>query len=181
MVADLVPEIYGSDTISIDLRREIHQWVQNNVELGNLVPNERKILHDCLVGIINEDENAFYDSLLDYFRVVERHIRSRYMHFVSKRTGGKNKDIINLLNIPKDKLMSLGEFLDICSKAVELTSNSIEDKELVGNWQPLANIRNKSAHGSLEPIKEWKDCLSLMIKYFPRIRKLISVIDEGTE
>ena len=53
------------------------------------------------------------------------------------------------------------------------------EKDLVGRWHDAADLRNRVAHGSTDPMRDWQDMLETYLAYSDRLRRLEAVVQQA--
>lgn len=183
-VAGIVPELYSrSLKVPKELRESIEKWVYSHVDTRKLNEEESDIIHRYLKGLILKDEDHVYEVLNYFFRKLEKFLRTSWPSFVKARVGKKKvPEILDKAGIPEEKrskFFALGELFAIYSKAIQMEpKDKSEKKMLVGVWNEIAKLRNKTIHGELEPLSDWQEILNLLINYFPKIQLLKEMIEK---
>jgi hypothetical protein len=188
-VAAIIPELYSDENIqdyniSRELTQEITHWVHDNILNKNLNTNDLNIVHSALVAIICKCDDDFFDSLLKPLRTFERHLYQNRDHFIHTRVGRKNiPELYRELGIEKSQDMrklSLGESLNIYRTAIKINTKDETEKSFLESWDPIVEVRNDVAHGSINPFSEgnWKKMLSRYLKYSSKFEALKEVIEK---
>jgi hypothetical protein len=181
----LIPELYdNTSVISVDLRREIEIALTaiGSRELGD---NERKLVHDYLLGVMQDDPKERAKPLGSFFMTAEYTLRDALDLCCRSFAGKAPRDLYTVAGLPEgshgeDRLHSLGSLLRLYAAAIKASGR--EDlQHLAEGWQALAEARNDVVHGKKRFMTEWKHYLDVIIREVPRFRELEVVIQQLQE
>lgn len=174
-VLGIVPEVYATE--NEELREEVERFLINEVRDRDPSGDERSIVRQFVAAYLRSDESDMEHTLLDYFLPVERSLRKHYQKF----SGRMKKDLVEAYRAAGvergKKLLALGDLLKVCAAILKDSPLADENKELLSDWETLANLRNKLAHGEADCMSNWQPYTLIILKYARRIRKLTRFIE----
>lgn len=200
-LASLFPALYEThSTLSAEQESqqdEAKRWaVKHKSSLLRSIRSddgELSVLRRAISGVLHMDENEVYEALQSYFRALEIRLRGVCYRFGANRTNGDITKLYKSAGINQDiaksaKHMALGSMLTLCSTALKYHPKSDEEskanEDITGSWEPIAELRNYTAHGSLDPFTKdgaaynWQNALDLLIEFFPKVRKLLALVED---
>lgn len=181
-VQSIVPEVYETHNPRSEQIERFLQDVERSTTFSrDLLPRDKRLLHDFLMGHLKKEPTLMAQTLFIYFFDLENYLRNNHQQFIN-RVSPPIKDLYQLANISKDsgKFLSLGDLLNLYSLALN-KSEKAEYHGLLSNWQILARIRNKLAHGDLDVDSVWEKTLRDLLTELPKIHSLLSYIENTTE
>jgi len=173
VVESIVPEVFTTLNNRSD---DIFRFVAEHVKGVILAMEERRLLHDYLVGYLYDKPELSSVALMIYSAALESTLRHGIDPFIAKNCIDRQKlfDVAKVGSKESSKHLALGDLLVLCSHAVEMaglpTKVSLSD-----SWQELAHLRNQPAHGEFNPSK-WREHAQLLLDNFPRIRELTAAV-----
>lgn len=175
LVQWIVPELYDSHYT----KRKIYEEVITNAD-KKVVTEYRKLVHDYLLGCLNEKNAEVKRVLFDVFNELEEYLRENHKVFIGKNNMDPRK-VYNHVGVNENSgHISLGNLFNIYGHVIKENQLNPSDTDLTGNWNDLASLRNKPAHGDFDYRTEWKSALNVLLKDLPRLAALIKLIQRTT-
>jgi hypothetical protein len=172
-VQSIIPELYTED---FPRRHLVERFVDEEAREKEFTKEDRKLIRDYLLGFLNDDATQMASTLYTFFAGLEKYLRLNHGKFIGLRTKKSTRDIYKAAGLESSKKhLALGDLLKVYSVAIEDADPN--DKELSGNWDDLANVRNQVAHGDEDFEKKWKEHLKVLFVQLPRLHKLTSTIE----
>ncbi|MBA3805192.1 MAG: hypothetical protein H0X14_05710 [Acidobacteria bacterium] len=120
--------------------------------------------------------------LFALFHKVEGYLKNTYKEFIGRKGLGQVKDIYEKAHIPDSNrdALTLVNLLHIYLTAIKLFDTANEFKNLQGGWENFTNLRNDLMHAKVDVLANWDVLVKRLMPYLPRLRELISLIEETT-
>jgi len=177
-VQAIIPELYDS---SSPKRSSVEDFLINEARKRQLTQKDKKLLHDYLVGYLADDPTQMAKTLFTFFYELESYLRDNHKEFIGRKTQQPVNELYKKANIEEGKKYpSLGDVLHLYSLAIKLTDQG-EDELLTGDWEDLAKLRNEVMHGGVDILSDWNELLKRLLKYLPRVRQLLPLIEGITK
>jgi hypothetical protein len=117
--------------------------------------------------------------LFTFFTELEEYLRENHREFVGRNQMAVPK-IYEAVSIPVDtKYVTLGHLFNIYAYVIK-TKQLSDDTSLMGDWNTLAELRNKPLHGNLNYKEEWDESLKTLLRYLPKVESLLGIIHSHT-
>lgn len=173
----IVPELYERHYSERD---SIERFLLDEAFDKHLTQQNKKLVHDYLIGHLNEDPTQMAMAVFGFFISVENYMRKNYKEFLGRTSGRPLKELLQVAGIEASKKpVSLGEILRLCSLAARSTNSNgapFSDED----WQDFIHLRNIVAHGGIDFLSDWQEPLRILLRHLPRIRELIGLVESGT-
>jgi hypothetical protein len=183
-IQSIIPELFESTSekkfeVETFLRDVEHREKHSKY----LSQKDKKIIHDYLLGYLKNDFAQMAQTLFIYFYSLESFLRDKHKEFIQRtlRSGNQIGDLYKEVNPAKEsgKFLSLGDLLRIYILTLQ-RAEGLRDTTSLEDWQDLAQIRNKIAHGDVDFSREWDALLEKLLKQLPNIHNLINIVEEVT-
>jgi hypothetical protein len=173
----IVPEIYDHH---YPKRSQVERFLIDEACPQQLTRQDKKLLHDYLVGCLSSDAIEMARTLFTFFSELEGYLRANFREFIVRITHKQLREVYERARIEESKKFpSLGDVLKLYSVAISIC-NEEETAHLVGGWEELATLRNQVAHGALDCGSGWREPLRILLKQLPRVRQLLALVESVT-
>lgn len=179
----IIPEVYDKrSSEGYEIERFLLDVVHpSEAQSKSLTQRDKKLLHDYLHGYLESDPTRMAQTLFTFFFELENYLRNNLQEFIG-RSGLSMKELYNEARIIKEtnKFLSLGDLLNLYRLAIEHIKPNTQALMLKEDWQELARIRNKIAHGDVDFLKNWDEMLKGVLKQMSGIHELVSLVTTVT-
>lgn len=174
--SSIIPELYQSHSPK---RIELERILRDEAFNQPLTQKDKKLLHDYLLGYLEDDATQMATTLFTFFFEFEQYLRLNYAEFISRKTHQSVKEFCEQTKVVlSSKLPTLVDTLNLYSLAIK-HSDKTEKLLLTGDWADLVGIRNAVVHG-MDILPRWSDILKALINSLPKVRHLLLIIEDVT-
>ncbi|MEK6322900.1 MAG: hypothetical protein AABN33_14585 [Acidobacteriota bacterium] len=176
LVSSIVPELYESN---FSKRTAVERILRDEASKQPLTQKDKKLLHDYLIGYLEDDSTQMARTLFTFFFELEEYLRRNFADFVVHRAQGSVKELYEKGNVElSSKPLTLGDTLNLYSLAITDNGEGEESLNRDG-WGELTAIRNGIVHG-VDILSRWSDTLRVLIESLPKVRHLLAIIEGVT-
>jgi hypothetical protein len=182
-IQSIIPEIYDEQFEGSAKIERFLKDLEEKTEWYQLTQQDKNLLHDYLIGLLRDDTIKMAETLFIYFFSLEKFLRENHNQFTKRIIDRPEniKAIYDEVNQSRaGKQLTLGDLLRVYRKGLEYSEYK-ERAAILDNWQDLALIRNKVAHGDIDLLTNWEEIISRMLKHLLNVHELVSLIEEVTE
>jgi hypothetical protein len=185
----IIPELYERD-YNEEHKYEVERFLKDighsQRQDSDLTQKDKKLLHDYLIGFLENDSTKMAQTLFTFFYEIESFLRENHKPFLTKFIGDGETigEIYREVNSDKQsgKYLTLPELLKFYSivnsrSAVAGYDNVFSDHK---TRDSLGDIRNKVAHGDLNFRQKWDTVLTELLDHLPSIEKLLYLVEHVT-
>jgi hypothetical protein len=176
-VQGIIPDLY--DTLSPH-RQIVADFLSSEGRKLSWTQRDKKLIRDFMFGFLANDATQMVTPLFALFHKLEAYLKSNYKEFIGRK-GRKVSDIFaqaHLRSEDQDR-PTLKNLFNVYAVTIKATVSQ-PDKSLTASWDPLAELRNDLIHANVDLLQDWQNVLKRLFPFLPRIRSLISVIEEET-
>ena len=181
LAQSIVPELYDN-TIKSDPRRrkEVEQFIRNEVSELEVTNNFRTFLHEFFVGYLRINRTEMLRTLYELFASLEEYLRRTYQEFVGRRCGSNTKNILSRWELGDKLKRERPPLATLFGLFGDALSQSEGPNGLLSDWNSLVKLRNDTAHANFDPTETWAHNLRLLLEQYGRLSKLLNIIGEET-
>src|ERR1051326_6084358 len=174
LVQSIIPELYEG-TYSQAKKSVVDSFVLKNLSQIVLTDRDRTLLHDCLLGYINDDPAEMAKTLLIFLVGLGSYLRQAMGEYVGKYSEVGLGALMQQANIAKadSKFLVLGDLLRLYGLSVPE-----EYQQVVKDLQPLTEIRNGLAHEGTDVLENWEKHLERLVQILPAARRFVEFLQE---
>jgi uncharacterized protein with HEPN domain len=176
-VQGLIPDLY--DTLSPN-RQIVADFLSSEGRKLSWTKRDKRLIRDFMFGLLANDATQMATPLFALFHKLEAYLKSTYKEFIGRK-GGKVNDIFAKAHLRSEdqERPTLKNLLNVYTVAIKATE-SHPDKSLSASWDQLAELRNDLIHANVDLLADWQSVLKKLFPFLPRIRQLISMIENET-
>lgn len=176
LVQSILPELYEGN-YSPTTQKQIESFAWNNLRALALSADDRNLLHDSLLGVIDEDPAQTAKTLLIFFVGLEAYLRRSLGEYVGRSAAGSLGKLMQRADMSKkdSKHLALGDILTLYGMTVP---DEIQDA--VSRARPLVDVRNLLAHEGTDVLEHWEDQMGVLVKSLSAVRQLVAHIEAIT-
>ena len=178
-VLSVIPELYDlqsprCDAVARLLISEGHQF--------RFTQKDKTLLRDYLLSYIEDDSTKMATTLFALFHKVEGYLKNTHREFIGRKGFRQVKEIYEKAHIPESRwdALTLADLIHVYMTAIKLFDTTNEFKNLLGGWENFTNLRNDLMHAKVDVLANWDELLKRLMPYLPRLRELISLIEQAT-
>jgi len=161
---------------SFPRRQTVEQFLKSAGRRFVLGQKDKKLVHDFLLGYLQDDQTQMGKTLFIFFSDLEAYLRATHAEAIGRILNVPLKDAYRQINVSKDitsQFLPLGDLLKVISLvAAKITPQLNGTRE----WDDLAALRNKVAHGALDYTAEWSHILETLLSILPTLRQTLAII-----
>lgn len=177
LVQAILPELYDAPFAK---GQAIKRFIDDEVRQVPLTDKDRDLLHDYLLGRLDDNAVRMMTVLFTFFVEIEQCLRGRYQEFACRQSTITMADWYQragLTDIKKNP--AIGDVLRVTQEVIKATK-AVEFPDLINDWEDLAKLRNEIAHGGVDILAQWDSLMHRLLRYLPRLRRLLPLIGSVT-
>jgi hypothetical protein len=178
-VQSIIPELYDQHS---GKRQIVERLLLTEAHKLNLTQRDKRLLHDYILGFLNDDSTTLATTLFALFFTLEGYLRSHHKEFIGRKGVGSVNEIFERANIPEpDRTRpTLKNLLNVYATTIKISDPTGEYKELLASWDGLTDLRNDLMHAKVDIFTNWDKFITRLIPFLPRIRQLLALIETTT-
>ncbi len=178
-VQSIIPELYDLQSPN---RQAVERLLVSAAHRLTLTQQDKKLLHDYLLGFLAEDSTQMATVLFAIFHKLEGYLRANHKEFIGRKNVGTFDAICDRANIPpstRDR-PSLRDLLHVLTTTIKLVDTPEQYQQVSANWDEFGQLRNDLVHAKVDVIANWDTLIKRLLQFLPKIRELLRSVEAIT-